>query len=365
MPISTVAATDTSNVVYVLGAGYSGLTAAAELAMNGHKVHVIAKDLGFMPPITIVGTQSRRWPGITGCNESFTADDLNDREIDTIDRLLALANGEKTGVKVYPGLKVSRKEGVWWNNRTFEGERLAKNRRTNDSMKLICTPRTVDPAVKESFFKVGYKSVDETPVIVVETKVYFDYLLSVIKQHNGSISFGVNLTKEAVAEMKGKAIINCLGINCQKVGGAQGTHYDTSGEVVIFEHCPKSVPFYVIDDDTQCAVTQCPNGTLYISGAARPRMTGGWDQDATKKTVTDADTLCEALFGNKMDCGSMSESWVGSRPAMQEGGFNVSVSKREDGQLIGNLNAVGGAGVAASWANAFILQTSLKKALAQ
>lgn len=359
-PASSVLATDTANVVYVLGAGYSGLTAAAELAMNGHKVHVIAKDLGYMPPITIVGSQSRRWPGISICNKTFTADDLNDREIETIDRFLAFSSVEKSGVRVIPGLKVSRKEDVWWNNRTFEGERLAKNRKTNNSMKMICTPPTVDPGVKEALHAVGYKSVDETPMLCVETKVYFDYLLSVIQRYNGTISLGHTLTKQVVQSMKGKAIVNCLGIMCKEVGGAAGTHFDVSGEVVIYKDCPRPVPFYVIDDDTQCAVTQCPNGTLYISGAAEPEKNGGWDQESTKKTVQDADMLCKALFGHTMDVGKFSESWVGSRPAMKEGGFNVNVGKRADGQIIANFNAVGGSGVAASWANAILLYEALK-----
>ena len=85
--------------VTVLGAGYSGLTTAAELTLRGFKVktttklpvfyteflskgnifscfvlsslrsvcpllpqtRVVAADLGFRPPLTIVGTQSRRY----------------------------------------------------------------------------------------------------------------------------------------------------------------------------------------------------------------------------------------------------------------------------------------------------------------
>jgi len=46
--------------VTVLGAGYSGLTTAAELTLRGFKVRVVAADLGYRPPLTIVGTQSRR-----------------------------------------------------------------------------------------------------------------------------------------------------------------------------------------------------------------------------------------------------------------------------------------------------------------
>ena len=43
--------------VTVLGAGYTGLTTAAELTLRGFKVNVVAADLGYRPPLTIVGTQ--------------------------------------------------------------------------------------------------------------------------------------------------------------------------------------------------------------------------------------------------------------------------------------------------------------------
>ena len=43
--------------VTVLGAGYSGLTTAAELTLRGFNVDVVAADLGYRPPLTIVGTQ--------------------------------------------------------------------------------------------------------------------------------------------------------------------------------------------------------------------------------------------------------------------------------------------------------------------
>ena len=43
--------------VTVLGAGYTGLTTAAELTLRGYKVNIVAADLGYRPPLTIVGTQ--------------------------------------------------------------------------------------------------------------------------------------------------------------------------------------------------------------------------------------------------------------------------------------------------------------------
>ena len=43
--------------ITVVGAGYSGLTTAAELSLRGFRVSVVAEDLGYRPPLTIVGTQ--------------------------------------------------------------------------------------------------------------------------------------------------------------------------------------------------------------------------------------------------------------------------------------------------------------------
>ena len=68
--------TNSSKEVYVLGAGYSGLTTAAELAIRGYVVRIIAQSLGYMPPLTIVGTQSRRWPGSALSNQLHDFDDL-------------------------------------------------------------------------------------------------------------------------------------------------------------------------------------------------------------------------------------------------------------------------------------------------
>ena len=43
--------------ITVVGAGYTGLTTAAELTLRGFRVNVVAQDLGYRPPLTIVGTQ--------------------------------------------------------------------------------------------------------------------------------------------------------------------------------------------------------------------------------------------------------------------------------------------------------------------
>ena len=93
--------------VTILGAGYTGLTTGAEFTLRGVRVHIVATDLGYRPPLTIVGTQSRRWPGSSISNTTFDNDDLLDRELVTLQRLIALSgSSSKTGVKIIPALKV-------------------------------------------------------------------------------------------------------------------------------------------------------------------------------------------------------------------------------------------------------------------
>ena len=67
-----------SKEVYVLGTGYSGLTiaTAAELARRGYVVRILAHSLDYMPRLTVVGTQSRRWPGPAMGNQLHSFDDL-------------------------------------------------------------------------------------------------------------------------------------------------------------------------------------------------------------------------------------------------------------------------------------------------
>jgi hypothetical protein len=49
-------------------------------------------------------------------NSTFDNDDLLDREVETIERLVALSSQSNlTGVSVVPALKVSRSKGNRWN----------------------------------------------------------------------------------------------------------------------------------------------------------------------------------------------------------------------------------------------------------
>merc|ERR1712193_539741 len=116
------------------------------------------------------GTQSRRHPGIAYCDRGFDKDDLLDKELVTINRFLALAaQNPESSVSVIPALKVSRKEGVWWNPRPLDAVRKAKATDVQSCLKMAAQPSAVDPAIKERLLSVGYKSVDETQVIKVES----------------------------------------------------------------------------------------------------------------------------------------------------------------------------------------------------
>merc|ERR1712241_599761 len=204
-----------SSKVTVLGAGYSGLTTAAELTLRGFKVDVIAPDLGYRPPLTIVGTQSRRWPGSAISNTTFNNDDLLDRELSTIQRFVALTSQfEETGVRIIPALKVSRKEGQTWNKRPLDANRLKAASEVQRSLRMISNPAKVKKEDIDAFKAVGYKSVDETQVVRIETDKYFKYLINMITTAGGSVELGVSLTKERVEKMKKtQHVVNCLGNN--------------------------------------------------------------------------------------------------------------------------------------------------------
>merc|ERR1712032_1195631 len=137
--------------VTVLGAGYSGLTTAAELTLRGFKARVVAADLGYRPPLTIVGTQSRRWPGSAISNTTFNNDDLLDRELVTIGRFIALSSKEESGVKIVPALKVSRKTENTWNRRPLDEGRLSAASEVQRNMRMIAQPKNVSKEDIDAF----------------------------------------------------------------------------------------------------------------------------------------------------------------------------------------------------------------------
>jgi len=333
--------------VTVLGAGYSGLTTAAELTLRGFKVRVVAADLGFRPPLTIVGTQSRRWPGSATSNTTFNNDDLLDRELVTIGRFIGLSSAEESGVKIVPALKVSRKPENTWNRRPLDEGRLSAASEVQRNMRMISQPKNVSKEDIDKFKATGYKTVDETQVVRIETGKYFKFLINVITDSGGSVEIGTYLTKEDVEQMKKSChVVNCLGNNAGKVGGGGGEYYSNPGECVMWKKCPRNFGFYVMDDDHDAGVMQDPTtGDLYLSTAAK----AGPDQ--TKNTVSDCDGVCMALFGEKMSLnfGDGFESWKTDRPMRKEG-FNICAEKSANGLVAVENSGHGGAGVAASWA---------------
>eukprot|EP00927_Polykrikos_kofoidii_P060749 TRINITY_DN55670_c0_g1_i1.p1 TRINITY_DN55670_c0_g1~~TRINITY_DN55670_c0_g1_i1.p1 ORF type:complete len:397 (+),score=80.46 TRINITY_DN55670_c0_g1_i1:71-1192(+) len=357
----------TGKTVTVLGAGYAGLTTAAELAIRGYKVRVVAKDFGYQPPMTICGTQSRRHPGIAICNKIFDKDDLLDKELASLHRFIALAGRTaETGVSVVPAIKVSRKEGVWWNARPLDAERKKVSTETQRQLDLAASPARADPAVKEKLLAVGYKSVDETTVVAVESQKYFRYLCKVIKDHGGCICMGVELDSNAVTASDSSIVVNCLGLQAGEVGGAEGEYTNNPGEELIFSKPPADFPFYIIDDDTNGTMIQGSDGCLCLSSGAKPKhllsnsRKGSYDLECSQQTIDDAALLMKAVFG---DCVSLKaedacESWSSDRP-MREAGFNIGAKKREDGKIVVQNSGHGGAGVTTSWATAILAADAL------
>ena len=288
-----------------------------------------------------------RWPGSATSNTTFNNDDLLDRELVTIGRLIGLSSKDESGVKIVPALKVSRKADNTWNRRPLDEGRLSAASEVQRNMRMIAQPKNVSKEDINAFKATGYKTVDETQVVRIETGKYFKFLIDTITASGGSVEIGTYLTKEEVEQLKKSChVVNCLGNNAGKVGGGSGEYYSNPGECVMWKRCPRNFGFYVMDDDQDAGVMQDPTtGDLYLSTAAK----AGPDQ--TKNTVADCDGVCMALFGQKMslDSGDGFESWKTDRPMRKEG-FNICAEKSMKGLVAVENSGHGGAGVAASWA---------------
>ena len=55
-------------------------------------------------------------------------------------------------------------------------------------MRIISKPATVHPEDIKAFLESGYKSVDETQVVRIETNKYFDFLMRLITASGTSAS---------------------------------------------------------------------------------------------------------------------------------------------------------------------------------
>jgi len=314
-------------------------------------VTVVGEDLGYRPPLTIVGTQSRRWPGSAISNQTFDNDDLLEKELQTISRFLALASKQDvTGVAIIPALKVSKTENNTWNRRPLDEKRLKWASEVQRSMRMVSNPASVDPKDIKAFFDAGYKSVDETQVVRIETNKYFEFLMSLITSSGGSIELGTRLNKQDLDKLKSSGhVVNCLANNAGKVGGSEGTYYSNPGEVVIWGRCPREFDYYIMDDDKDAGVMMTTDGRLYLSTAAEAGDT------QTANTLSDCDGVCQALFGEKLSLASGDgyESWKTDRPMRKEG-FNIGARQSGHGWVSAENSGHGGAGVAASWACAAI-----------
>ena len=249
-----------------------------------------------------------------------------------------------------PALKVSRNKDNTWNQRKVENlERLKSAAEVQRSLRMVAVPSKVDQESINKFYDEGYKSVDETQVVKVDTAKYFRYLIDVVIQHGGSLELGTSLTKEDVADLQKKGhVVNCLGGSSKTVGSANGEYYSNMGEVVMMKECPRDFGFYVMDDDVSAGVMQATDGSLYLSTASPP------GPSQTQNTITDCDGVCRALFGKELIINGKShagyESWKTDRPMRKEG-FNIGAKiAGDEGYASVQNSGHGGAGVAASWA---------------
>lgn len=313
---------------------------------------------------------------MSASTENFSQDDLCDRELRTIERFLPLvADPARTGVRVIPGVKVSRKPDVYWNVRTLPPGLKQRATETQRSMDLLLsateTPRA-DDRVVAALHAAGFASVDQAPVLMIESDVYFRFLLSIIKARGGTLCLGCKVrpgdystqapgpasssSSSSTSTTTGaNAVINCMGVAAASAGGAEGAYRNVRGEVLVFSRCPSPLPFYIIDDDKQSSLAQLPSGELYLCGEPLPRrVPGGYDLECTLDSLAGAADMCKALWGaaDAPTLSDVSESWALDRPTRAEG-FNVGVRKGSGSggaPLLVDNSGHSGAGVAASWA---------------
>ena len=89
---------------------------------------------------------------------------------------------KETGVAIIPALKVSKNENNTWNRRPLDEMRLKAASEVQRNMRIVSTPASVDDEDIKRFFAAGYKSVDETQVVRIETNKYFSYLMNMITE---------------------------------------------------------------------------------------------------------------------------------------------------------------------------------------
>lgn len=76
--------------------------------------------------------------------------------------------------------KISKKEGNTWNRRPLDEKRLREASEVQRCMRIASTPASVAEEDIRRFLAAGYKTVDETQVVRIETERYFRYLMTLI-----------------------------------------------------------------------------------------------------------------------------------------------------------------------------------------
>ena len=79
-------------------------------------------------------------------------------------------------------------------------------------MRIVSTPAKVSKEDIEAFKANGYKSVDETQVVKIDTEKYFRFLINMITSAGGTMELGTYMSKEEVEKLKTtQNVVNCLG----------------------------------------------------------------------------------------------------------------------------------------------------------
>ena len=75
---------------------------------------------------------------------------------------------------------MSRKANNTWNKRVIDETRLEKASEVQRGLRMMATPKNVKKEDKKLFEDFGYKCVDETQVVRIETEKYFRFLIEMV-----------------------------------------------------------------------------------------------------------------------------------------------------------------------------------------
>ena len=286
--------------VIVVGAGVVGLTCAVRLLEAGHRVDVVARDL---PLETTSAVAAALWyPYRTAAQDRATAWSKR-----SYDAFAALADDERTGVRMLTGTEVLREHqpDPWWG-------------------------RAVPSLDRETALPAGYADGWTFVSPIVDMPVFLRWLVGRIDELGGTLT---RMNLSALPE-DGSLVVNATGLGARHFGADPSVN-PVRGQVVVVEQV--GLDRWTLDRAGLTYVV--PRTCEIVVGGTE--VEGEWsrtpDPDVAEQVLHRATALVPQLEGARV-----LRHKVGLRPV------RPGVRLERDGSVI-HCYGHGGAGVTLSW----------------